>query len=436
MTNIKKKSHLNLILVTTMSLILYYSEAIQFITGINGTQFIDDILYLIILSWVPWLLFTNKKWDRTLSRNTTISLIIILTGIVSHLASGYISYERLALGFIYFSKPFVFVIWGALMSQRINRKDKEKIFKIIIVVSTITVFISLIDLFFPRILSSYFPSMFLYGEKRISALWGHPGKAAFYLSIGIICFSISFLYTHKFRYIILVLVSLYLTYHTYMKKTFLAIAAEYHYLIFAFIKNRTKKLFVLLAISLLFFLFLFETKLGERFFSEYKFVLTDIYEDRSRILMFLSTIDLLASSSFYFLFGAGFGNWLGYATSIYYSPLHYNFFLDMYYGLNHIDGSYLGDNYFAHIIGEVGSFGATLIALFFISSLIYLLKKTSRYDPVQVLGTCLFINGCVHTIGFSLPEITSMSYFSFALPMILVLNINNDEVANNDQKSN
>tara|TARA_R110000751_G_scaffold301598_1_gene414295 strand:+ start:8018 stop:9304 length:1287 start_codon:yes stop_codon:yes gene_type:complete len=420
----RKKSKLNLFFVIGISIALYYSEAINFITGINGTQFIDDILYLIITTWTFWLLFTNRKWNRNLTKNITISLFIFFTGIISHLISGYISYSRLAVGVLYFTKPFVFVVWGTLISQRIHDEDKEAIFRTIIYLSFLTVVISLVDFAAPNLLSTYFPAVYLDGAKRISALWGHPGKAAYFLSIGIICFAICFLYKRKFSYISLTLISLYLTYYTYMKKTFLALAIEFHYLTFVLIRNRTKKLFIFLGISFLFFVFLFETKLGARFFSEYKFILVDIYEDRSRILMFLSTINLLKSDPIYFLLGVGFGNWLGYAASIYYSPIHYNFFLDLYHGLNQIDGSYLGDNYFAHVIGESGLFGSILIVFFFSSNLLNLLRKTSRYNPVQILGTCLFLNGCVHTIGFSLPEITSMSYFSFALPMILVLRSN------------
>ncbi len=410
--------------------IIFLNPLFAEVTGISYFKLVDDvfliILSLLVLINMKFVLNITKK-NHILKKIIILSLLISLIGIMSLMVNSYaFSIERLAVGYFYFMKPFILLIAGIIVGNRIFKINFiTKLHIYIYFIFTLLLMTSFIDFAFPSIWLHVVPGQYINGMLRLRSIFTNAGRTSWFFGV-LIIFLISnlLIYKSKFKFLILLPLTFFFEYFTYVKKTLLGVIA-----VIGFINFRKKITIIKIMIFIIFiiiFIFIFQEQFL-RFFTEYS--ANKMTDKNSRIMLFLGSYELLKASLYKILFGLGFGTWGGYASSIVYSPYYYELHFDKLWGFIPGASSYTGDNYIAHVIAEIGLVGSFLLFLLYIKIFqlfnyinIYVVnhnfsKKVKLFSFFFLLA---YIEVLFELLGICAVEISTVAYFIFFLSGIYV----------------
>lgn len=121
----------------------------------------------------------------------------------------------------------------------------------------------------------------------------------------------------------------------------------------------------------------------------------------------------------YFPFGAGFGQYGGWISRKYYSPVYYKYGLSNIYGMSKNKTNFMNDTYWPHILGELGLVGF-LCYLSAILSLLYMNWRASKLLLIPIerafaLGSVMvFLEAIVESMAQPVFEAPPHMFFVFA----------------------
>ena len=121
----------------------------------------------------------------------------------------------------------------------------------------------------------------------------------------------------------------------------------------------------------------------------------------------------------HFPLGTGFGTFGGSVSSVYYSPVYYEYNLDTVYGLSPSTLYFIPDNYWAHVLGETGVLGAGAYVLILVQVLRALRKVVrSGVDPTitGLAAGCVLVLVLATVEGFTSPVFQASLNVYLALP--------------------
>lgn len=386
-----------------------YMDLIYVVLGLESGKYLDDVVLLMIYIF----LLANVKFifaHRVLVKLAVLLSLMLVIGCLQYFYAKYATPQRLLLGMIYFFKPVAYMFAGIVFSSRVCIIDSKYYIRIALYVLGFGFLLCLANLVFPSAWRSIIGSTVFNEGYRLTGPFPNAGRTSWLLAS---CFVILVWFWGSRRKNILLYVGglfcLYMLSLTFVKKSMLSALAGAVTIIF---KRSSKIRYgVLLVVALLFVPLM--TFLVERMLLEYN--LTTVF-DNPRYLLFLGSILILVENHVYLFFGGGYGSWGGYVSSFIYSPYYEDFGFDTMWGFLPGESSYTGDNYFAHVFGEVGLLGGVL--WFYILILIVRLPSVllrvcsvperlkSRLKLFQALVLVLY----VESLGISSLEISSVSF--------------------------
>ncbi|MDN7244582.1 hypothetical protein [Planococcus shenhongbingii] len=116
------------------------------------------------------------------------------------------------------------------------------------------------------------------------------------------------------------------------------------------------------------------------------YVTADIY-DSARKALYVIAYEIGITN---FPFGEGFGRYGGFISKEYYSPVYYEYGINVTYGLSPDFPSFITDTYWPHIVGEIGFIGATIVAGLYSYLAVRLLKNYSKMTSDNIKIFLLF----------------------------------------------
>jgi hypothetical protein len=410
--------------------LIFLNPLIAQVSGISYFKFLDDIFLVVLF----FLIFINlNDIIKIVKKNYIFKKIIILIlfisiiGIIALVNNSYaLSTERLVIGYLFFMKPFILLISGIIVGNRIFKVNFiAKLYIYVYFLFTLLLVTSFIDFLFPSLWLNIVPGQYANGILRLRSIFTNAGRTSWFFGL-LIIFLISnlLIYRSKFKYLGLLPLAFLFEYLTYVKKTLLGIIATIGYINFR--KKITILKIIFFSIFLFIFIFIFQEQFL-RFFSEYS--MDKMTEKNSRIMLFFGSYELLKGSITKILFGIGFGTWGGYASSIVYSPYYYDLGFDKLWGFIPGASSYTGDNYIAHIITEIGFIGTFLLFLLYIK-IFQLYKYINTYvinnnfsKKIKLFSfffLLAYIEVLFELLGICAVEISTVSYFIFFLSGIYI----------------
>jgi len=392
-------------------------------------KFVDDgFLVVLTISLIFQLRFLYKFKEFKSTINIFLSLFLI--GSISlFLNHGVFSFPRLILGSLFFLKPFILFFSGLVLGIRVFKSNFLIYLKLYIyIVFGIVLIGGIIDFLAPTLWRHFLnlPLEFHGQYVRVLSFFMNAGRSAWMFSLIIIYF-ISYLIIfrknikNKVIIYFLTVVTFILEYATYVKKSMLGIMFIVGYLN---LTQFTIKRFLYFILFSTIFIFIFQDHFL-RFAKEYSAETLTIYN--SRFMLFLGAFLAIKETIFKTLFGIGFGTWGGFASSILYSPYYYKFHFDKLWGFMPGASSYTGDNYFAHVIAEVGIIGFIVTFLLYKKIFnIYKLgyQRTENHNKTFKLFALFFMLGylelMVELLGICASEISTVSFFIIFIPAIYI----------------
>ena len=92
----------------------------------------------------------------------------------------------------------------------------------------------------------------------------------------------------------------------------------------------------------------------------------------------------------YFPFGSGFGSYACYASGVYYSPIYYQYGLDVVQGLDEYEGAFISDTFFPQI-AQFGVVGLFLFILFFVIRYKEIVRNSTINNDVLLMKMSILI---------------------------------------------
>ena len=299
-----------------------------------GFTYTDELLMAVLLVYGIKYGQYGKEAKWVLIRFVFYVIYSLLWGVACK--------EAIFTDALIFMKPFVGLYVSIGMGLTLDDIDKERIRKLVIV-------LFVISLGFCAISYNYFASDFMGHPSRIATLFQILGVTYFYCS----------------------------------ERTKLKIL-----IIFYLNASRLERfslsglIIILLGVSMMFmvawekFYFYFVT--GSNSELSASFARPALYQGAFLIL------------KDYFPFGSGFGSYACYASGVYYSPIYYQYGLDVVQGLDEYEGAFISDTFIPQI-AQFGVVGLFLFILFFVIRYKEIVRNSTINNDVLLMKMSILI---------------------------------------------
>jgi hypothetical protein len=157
-----------------------------------------------------------------------------------------------------------------------------------------------------------------------------------------------------------------------------------------------------LSILMIFILIFAGSMISQLFQSKYTmYVSSETSSDAARNVLYLKSIEVARDA---FPFGVGFGRYGSWTSRVHFSPVYYQYGLNLIWGMSEDFPNFIADTFWPMIIGETGFIGFGFYLVVFIIMLRYLYRNVKkRKDPllhVYFLGTfMIFLESITESIA-------------------------------------
>lgn len=394
--------------------IMVFNGLIALNTGIGSINLLDDIIVAGLLLAIIAQVFIEKKIE---SNFIIFMLLTLLTVVISLLLNT--PTKNVILGYLYMFKPFI--IYFYFKSIRMNETEYKLYFKALEGLAFIVLIGGILDfIFFPgfRILmkNSILTDKHIGIIYPLQSFFTHPNICSWFMGFWAIYYFCKMMY-YKKQKINLALFILYMmgALFTLRRKSILGIVVV---ILIYFYKSKSKnlKMYKFLTAAIIIALLIITKDNIILFFNEYKNVAaykTGGGYNTRYLLMYIGSKIAIDK----FPFGGGLGMFGGYASSIAYSSLYYDYGMAGLYGFSPETGFYSGDNYFGHIIGELGVIGF-IIYLYITYRMYKKLREKWEMNYLTAFAYFIFIESIIELFGVCLYEISMPSFLIFGtLPL-------------------
>lgn len=132
----------------------------------------------------------------------------------------------------------------------------------------------------------------------------------------------------------------------------------------------------------------------------------------------------------HFPFGSGLGTFGSYYSAIHYSPVYYEYGLNLVWGLSEAFGDFICDSFWPMMLGQAGYLGA----LFYIGAIIMLVKKLCKLGTVNRF---YYVSGLAAMIYLIIDSMTSTAFVNpLAMPIAMWMGILLSKTPNNKPPHN
>jgi hypothetical protein len=133
----------------------------------------------------------------------------------------------------------------------------------------------------------------------------------------------------------------------------------------------------------------------------------------------------------YFPFGSGFGTFASDLSGKYYSPIYYEYGINVVTGLTETNYSYIGDTFWPYVYGQFGFIGLTLFMLIIVNIFKSIQRRYEFNKKAQYAAFLLLIYVLIASTAESIfTDVTGC--FSFA---VIALYLGNNSISNNSIKN-
>lgn len=325
-----------------------------------GFTYTDELLMAVLLVY-------GIKYGQY-GKEAKLVLILFVFYVIYSLLWGVACKEAIFTDVLIFMKPFVGLYVSIGMGLTLDDIDKERIRKLVIV-------LFVISLGFCAISYNYFASDFMGHPSRIATLFQILGVTYFYCS------------ERTKRDIIITMVIFCCSLLSFRSKSYAFVAAAF-FIIFYLNASRLERfslsglIIILLGVSMMFmvawekFYFYFVT--GSNSELSASFARPALYQGAFWIM------------NDYFPFGSGFGSYACYASGLYYSPIYYQYGLDVVQGLDEYEGAFISDTFFPQI-AQFGVVGLFLFILFFVIRYKEIVRNSTINNDVLLMKMSILI---------------------------------------------
>lgn len=314
--------------ISILFCVLFY----DFLGGQLGFEYIDEILLVVLL------FYTCTK--ARLTKEQRYFVYIYIFYVVYSLIWGVACKEAIFTDAIIYLKPFVGFYGAYSLGFSLNEKQKTKLARQVIIIFCIVLAITVINY-----------------NWMITSFMGHPSRLATLFQILGIIYLFCSKRQKKNLFITFVIWAAAMLAGRSKSYSFFAVALFFFYYINP---KRLEKISISTIISVLVGLCLVFIVAWEKF--QFYFITgssSDISESFARPALYQGALLTLRD---FIPLGPGFGSYACYASSIYYSPLYYEYGLDRVQGLSESNGNFISDTYFP----QLAQFGILGIAFFFV----------------------------------------------------------------------
>lgn len=385
-------------IILLLTILILYNPILAYLID-ESIKYIDDILLILC----PIILLTNLKYYNS---NKSLKFFFLFS-LISLLFSPFkIDPSRYLFGTLYILKVPLFFYTGFVIGKRFKIKSSfiENLIKYNIYVFVIILIINFLFLnYWVNITGT---QQIFEGNIRILGPFTNAGRTSWFLAI-------SFAYLISNKKYLSSIITLPFLYITYIKKSVLSVLT----IILLRIKklNYGNKIFIA-PILILFFIILWEP-IFMRFIDEYKVDKLNI--ESARIALFLGSYEIINDFPYTLLIGISPGLYGGIVSGVFYSPVYYYLNYNNLYGFNIDSPSYLADNYFSHILTEIGLVG--IILLFFVFVNLYnQITDSNKSRKLNTFFKYILIVFIIETLGISAPEMSQVVFFTFFIPGIYI----------------
>lgn len=392
--------------------LLIFFPAISGLLNMSILSKSDDVIVCILFCIVAIKIFLRKRY---LMYNMGLLLIIVIFFIISYIQG--VPIKNLFLGSIFIFKPIIIFIYFRI--QDYSKAEIKYFFDKFKKASYIVLILAIIDLiFYPDFRNMLGMSVkqdkTIFGINPVTSIFTTPNIYSFFMGYFSLYYYYEY-YTNKGRNNIIKFVIFFLfTILSLRRKSLLGIIFV---VIYSFTLGRRKKIglkaYQKVIISAVIGLFLVVN------FSNIKLFVNEYFNDNfysdgrynTRYLIMDVGLDIAKTK---FPFGEGIGMYGGYASSIFYSDVYYKYNMSSLYGFSKEYNFYTGDNYFGHILGEVGYIGFIVFIGLLLLCILKLKRNENKYS-LCVFAVFLIISSIIELFGLCLYEITLPSYMIFSV---------------------
>lgn len=366
---------------------------------VSMVKWTDEVFILLAFS----IIFIRNNYKI---RRTPIDLFIagsVACGLISSLING-VSFFITALGaFMMFKGLLVFYIFSNL---DYSEKDLARFVRVTGTVGTIILLCGFLDLIDPvqfRTMIGNTPYVdYRFGIPSIESIFIHPGVFGWFAAAMSLFAYAFYAYFQRRKYAVLSVVFAIGSLLSMRRKSIAG-------LLIGFIggiglipmNNRVKyrSIFILLCCVLLIVFSPTVVGLYSNLMETYIEARDPMKNARDALYITSGTIALD-----YFPFGTGFGQYAGWISKEYYSPVYQKYGLINVAGLSEKNANFLNDTYWPHILGELGLFGGLLYVGIFLKLLIMAKKAyialERPMDKIFALGSfVLLLHAMVESLG-------------------------------------
>lgn len=338
---------MNYILIGAFVLLVCFYDLFALVFHFTLIDEIIAVLFMLYAGLIKIMVpIKLSKLDKKIFLSTCF---LLLVGIISSFQENQ-PFRIMAMDAIIFIKFFIiyFSVRIILLYKQFNYKVTKNILRVLVIIFSIIAIMTLYDRSF-----AWFPTFdhkyFNIGSEQL--FFGHPSRFAF-INEMLLLLLLPFLKKNNYFFIFFILISivgllsLRTKYIIFILVFFLAILFLKTIKNLSFSKILPVVLLLVISIPII-------------FHNEIVSQLT-IREDGTegvRGLLFVSGIDIAINN---FPFGAGFGSFGSFASTVNYSPLYYIYHFNIIPGCMPDKPSFLADNFYAMLLGEFGFVGLAL----------------------------------------------------------------------------